>query len=123
LPTSAPLIGTRTRREYVAQIRDEILLLVALGRTMMAPATEIHDVPYERISRKGALLTTAARLTLLLLHRHLLRSRELLDEFLSRVARCVDHTRRRRVFPRRSFKPMPRWGPKDNINDRERSAS
>ena len=52
-------------------VRQEVfalLLFIALSRTLMAVTAEIHDVPYERISQKGALLAAATRFTVLLIH-------------------------------------------------------
>ena len=98
------------------------LLFVALSRTLMAAAAEIHAVPYERISQKGALLATAARLTLLLLYQRPRRARTTFSALIECIARCLDAARRQRAYPRRSFKPRPRWGPNGNNNDRERRA-
>ena len=95
------------------------LLFVALSRTLMAATAEIHRVPYERLSQKGALLATAARLTCLLVHQDPDQARGTLAALLQRIARCLDGPHRERKFPRRSFKPRPRWGPRGNNNDRE----
>lgn len=104
-------------------VRQEVfalLLFVALSRTLMAAAAEIHKVPYERISQKGALLAAATRFTVLLLHRDPDRARQILHGLLQRISRCLDELRRQRSFPRRSFKPRPRWGPNGHIHDPER---
>lgn len=104
-------------------VRQEVfalLLFVALSRTLMAAAAQIHDVPYERLSQKGALLAAANRFTVLLLHHNLDRARDILDELLRRISRCLDARWRRRSYPRRSFKPRPRWGPNGHIRDPER---
>jgi len=104
-------------------VRQEVfalLLFVALSRTLMAAAAQIHGVPYQRLSQKGALLAAAHRFTVLLLHRHPDHARETLTALLRRISRCLDERRRQRAFPRRSFKPRPRWGPNGHIRDAER---
>lgn len=104
-------------------VRQEVfalLLFIALSRTLMAAAADIHNVPYERISQKGALLAAANRFTVLLLHRHPDRARATLDALLQRISRCLDQHRRQRSCPRRSFKPRPRWGPNGHVRDPER---
>lgn len=106
-------------------VRQEVfalLLFVALSRTLMAAAAEVRDVPYERVSQKGAILATAHRITALLLDADPLRARATLDSLLRRIARCLDERRRARSFPRRSFKPRPRWGPNGHVRDPERRA-
>ena len=105
-------------------VRQEVfalLLFVTLSRTLMAAAAEIHQVPYDRISQKGALLAAATRFIVLLLQRPE-RARKTLDALLRRIARCLDELRRNRSCPRRSFKPSPRWGPQGRVFDPERSA-
>jgi len=104
-------------------VRQEVfalLLFIALSRTLMAATAEIHQVPYERISQKGALLAAANRFTVLLLHQDLDRARETLDALFRRISRCLDGRHRQRSYPRRSFKPRPRWGPNGHIHDPER---
>lgn len=104
-------------------VRQEVfalLLFVALSRTLMAAAAEIHDVPYERISQKGALLGAATRFTVLLVHAHPDQARKLLAELLGRISRCLDKYRRRPSYPRRSFKPRPRWAAFGHSHDHDR---
>jgi Transposase DDE domain len=106
-------------------VRQEVfamLLFVALSRTLMAATARIHEVPYERISQKGALLAAANRFTVLLLHREPSRARQILQELLLRISRCLDERRRERSFPRRSFKPASRWGPLGHVRDADRRA-
>ena len=105
-------------------VRQEVfalLLFVTLSRTLMAAAAEIHHVPYERISQKGALLAAATRFIVLLLQRTPERATKTLHALLRRIARCLDELRRDRSCPRRSFKPSSRWGPQGRVFDPERS--
>ena len=105
-------------------VRQEVfalLLFVTLSRTLMAAAAEIHQVPYDRISQKGALLAAATRFIVLLLQRPPERAKKTLDALLRRIARCLDELRRNRSCPRRSFKPSSRWGPHGRVFDPERS--
>jgi Transposase DDE domain len=104
-------------------VRQEVfalLLFIALSRTLMAATAQVHNVPYERISQKGALLAAANRFTVLLLHRHPERARELLRALLLRISRCLDEIPRERSFPRRSFKPRPQWAPNGHARDPNR---
>jgi hypothetical protein len=104
-------------------VRQEVfalLLFVALSRTLMAAAAEVHNVPYECISQKGALLAAASRFTVLLVNRDPARARRALGELLQRISRCLDKYRRRPSYPRRSFKPRPRWAAFGHSHDHER---
>lgn len=104
-------------------VRQEVfalLLFIALSRTLMAAAAETHAVPYQRISQKGALLAAASRFTVLLLRQDPQRARAILAGLLQRIARCLDRQRRPRSFPRRSYRPRPRWGPQGHLRDPER---
>ena len=104
-------------------VRQEVfalLLFVTLSRTLMAAAAEIHQVPYERISQKGALLAAATRFIVLLLERSPERAKKTLYALLRRIARCLDELRRNRSCPRRSFKPTSRWGPQGRVFKPER---
>ena len=102
--------------EGVRQEVFALLLFVALSRILIAAAAQIHAVPYERISQKGALLAAADRFIVLLLHGDTQRARHILQALLTRISRCLDQHKRQRVFPRRSFKPRSRWGPNGNIH-------
>lgn len=106
--------------EGVRQEVFALLLFAALSRALMAAAAEIHQVPYERISQKGALLAAATRFTVLLLQRHPEHAKKTLQALLKRISRCLDELRRHRSCPRRSFKPTSRWGPQGRVFDPQR---
>jgi Transposase DDE domain len=104
-------------------VRQEVfalLLFVALTRTLMATAAEAHEVPYEDVSQKGALLAAAHRFVVLLIHQDTGRARHILAELLLRISRCRDKYRRRPSYPRRSFKPRPRWAAFGHVHDHDR---
>lgn len=86
-------------------------LYVALCRHMIASAAVLKNVPYDDISQKGAILATCAHLTRLLVTSDRRTSERSLLRLLDRIARRLEPKRYNRSFPRRSFKPRPRWGP------------
>jgi len=93
-------------------VRQELfglLLFVALTRHLMASAARIHRVTYVEISQKGAILAVSRRLVDLLLEKHPVHARQLLADLLHRVQSRLDKPRPGRSFPRRSFRPRPRW--------------
>lgn len=95
-------------------VRQEVyamLLYVALTRHLMATASTMHNVAYHEISQKGAILATAGYLTRLLLASDTQTAEHVLHRLLARIARLIEKKRPGRSFPRRSFKPQPRWGP------------
>jgi hypothetical protein len=93
-------------------VRQEVfamMLYVALSRHLMATAAAEHDVPYDEISQKGAILATADYLTRLLTNCNESAAETMLARLLERIARRREPKRPNRSFPRRSFKPRPRW--------------
>jgi len=95
-------------------VRQEVyamLLYVALTRHLMATTSDIHNVAYHEISQKGAILATAGYLTRLLLASDPRTAKHVLHRLLARISRLTEKKRPGRSFPRRSFKPGPRWGP------------
>lgn len=95
-------------------IEQEILaqeLFIVIARFLMATAAEHADVDYHDLSRKSAVLGLAAYIGRICLDDP--RSAATwLPRLLARIARTRDKRRRGRSFPRRSFKPGPRWGPR-----------
>ena len=94
-------------------VKQEILaqaLFVVLARFLQALAAETVDADYSDLSTKSAILGLADYLTRICLDAPF-RSPEWLPRLLIRIARTRDKRRRNRSFPRRSFKPGPRWGP------------
>lgn len=96
--------------EGVKQEVFAFLLYAALCRHLMASAAVLHEVPYNQISQKGAILSATAYLTRILGDLDPRLARRHLTRLLERIARCLEPKRPPRSFPRRSFKPGPRWG-------------
>lgn len=94
-------------------VEQEILaqgIFVTIARFLMLVAAEHIEEPAHVLSTKAAILGLADYLTRLVFDDpdHVLRW---LPRFLERIARTRDKRRPGRSFPRRSFKPGPRWGP------------
>jgi len=103
--------------EGVKQEVYAMLLFFAISRHFMAAAAKLHKVAYRDISQKGAILTVAGCLTRLLLEHRSEHALTLLQEVLIRLSRRLERVRPGRSFPRRSFRPRPRWGPQGRVFD------
>lgn len=104
--------------KHAEGVRQEVfafLLFTVITRTLMSSAADDRNVPYDRISQKAAILAAARALTTLLLDGDPEFTRQLLQSLLSRIASRVDPAFRQRAFPRRSFRPRSRWGPKGHV--------
>jgi hypothetical protein len=88
-----------------------VMLFVAVSRFFAAVAAVEHDVPYDEVSIKGAILSLAAYVTRVMLCTDPVQAKRWLSALLQRVAGAREKRRPGRSFPRRSFKPSPRWGP------------
>ncbi len=84
-------------------------LFVALSRLFMASASQDAEVDLSDLSQKRAILAVAAYLTRLLLLKDRARLERIVGRLLERIARNTDPPRPGRSFPRRSFRPRPRW--------------
>lgn len=95
-------------------VRQEVfalLLFLSLSRHLMASAARLERVSYREISHKAAVLAVGRRVTELLLNSTPRAARAALDDLLRRIASRLEKKRLGRSFPRRSFKPRPRWKP------------
>ena len=111
--------------KYPDGVRQEVfafLLFAAINRSLMAAASKVHSVPYERISQKSSILATARVLTVLLLDAEPERAQGLLAALLAHIASRLDPKHRMRACPRRSFKPRSRWGPHGHVLARAKEA-
>ncbi len=90
-------------------------LFAALARVMLAEASLRHGMPYVESSQKSAMLTLASNLVALLLLDDADASAALLETALRRAVRLRHRKRSRRSYPRRSFKPGPRWNARGRI--------
>lgn len=94
-------------------VRQEILaqaIFVVLSRFLQATAAEIYNDDYHALSKKSAILGLASYVTRLCIDDPENAVRWL-PRLLHRITRTRDAKRPGRSFPRRSFKPRPRWGP------------
>lgn len=98
-----------------AGIRQEIYafaLLACISRSTMADAAEHHDVDPGALSQKAGMLAVCDYLIRLMMppipHSETLCIKKLFQRIVSRL----DPPRPNRSFPRRSYKPTPRWGAK-----------
>lgn len=97
--------------EGVAQEVFAFLLYAALCRSLQAAAVKEHDKPYAEVAERGLFFAVGGALTQLLLGTEENALAERLERLLLRVAHRKTPKRPGRSFPRRSFKPQPRWGP------------
>lgn len=97
--------------EGVEQEVYALLLYVALCRHLMASAAVLHDVPYDELSQKGAILAATDSFTRVLITLNERSAAKHLTRLLERIARRLETKRPNRSFPRRSFKPRARWRP------------
>ena len=96
--------------KYADGIRQEIYalsLFITIARLLMASAAAEQNVEPNDISQKSGLLATAAYITRLCIT---VTETSNITRLLARIARALDPPRPGRSYPRRSFKPQPRWG-------------
>ena len=96
-------------KEGVEQEVLSVALFVGITRYLMAAAAEQHGIAYAEISPKAGVLGTADYVVRLLLLADPDRAPALLSRLLDRIIRTKDPKRPGRRFPRRSFKPVPKW--------------
>ena len=92
-------------------VRQEILasmLFLGISRYLMAAAAEVHDCPLHELSQKASVLGFADYL-LRIFRQNPRLGPALVQRLLARIARHREKHRPRRRFPRRSFRPVPRW--------------
>ncbi len=85
-------------------------LFIAISRHLMAAAAAQCRVPYEELSQKRGMLTTAQRLTDLLLASDPPKAIDLIDRLCLWIASRRAPPRPGRRFPRRSLSRPSRWG-------------
>ena len=95
-------------------VEQEILaqeIFIVIARFLLATAAERVDAKYPDLSTKSAVLGLATYITRICLDDPQ-SAAAWLPRLLARIARTRDKRRPGRSFPRRSFKPWPRWGPR-----------
>ena len=111
-----PYIGQgQFRSKSLVGVEQEIhalVLFLAISRVLMATAAKASGVDYKSISQKSAVLGLADYVTRLFLTSDPDYALSELRALLRRIV-AIDYKRRPdRVFPRVSYKPRRRWGPK-----------
>jgi hypothetical protein len=84
-------------------------LFIALSRLFMASASEEAEMAFPDLSQKRSILAVAAYVTRLFLLKDRARLERIVGRLLERIARNTDPPRPGRSYPRRSFRPRPRW--------------
>jgi hypothetical protein len=114
-----PYIGQgQFRSRTPSGIRQEVhalVLFLAIARLLMATAAEAAGVAYDEVSQKSAVLGLAAYVTRLFLATDPEVADRELHALLERISR-VPYTRRpNRAYPRVSYRPRLRWGPRGRV--------
>lgn len=111
----SPYIGQgQFRSKSPSGIKQEIYALVlflAIARVLMVTAAEVHGVKYDELSQKAAVLGLADYVTRLFLANDPEYALAELQGLLRRISRHRYKRRRRKSYPRVSFRPRLRWGP------------
>ncbi len=100
--------------QYAVGVEQEVYafaLLLALSRSLMASAARVGETPYGELSQKTSLLAVCSYLSRLTLDSAGPEALDFIAALLQRIERTRIPKRPGRAFPRRSFKPRPRWGP------------
>ncbi len=108
-------IGQKQFRSTTAQgVTQEIgaLTLFLAISSLLAEAADDDSIDPDLFpSQKGAVLTLARYLTRILLDSDPDRALAAIERAVRRIQMTLDRRRPNRSYPRRSFKPMPKWGP------------
>jgi len=86
-------------------------LFLSVSRALTAASAQTSDVPYRHIYQKTALLAVADYLTRLLLEDRQDELQAVTARLLGRIAETIVRPRPGRSYPRRSYRPRPRWTP------------
>ena len=88
------------------------LVYWAIARYLLAAAGEIHDVAHAQLSPKAGAIALGDTIVELLLATDHAAARPPILAVLDRLQTARIPYRPDRSYPRRSFKPQPKWGPK-----------
>jgi len=94
-------------------VKQEILaqaLFVVLSRFLMATAARSGEHAYRDLSVKNAILCLSEYITRICITDPRAYHAERLVDLLDRLDKVLNKRRPGRIFPRRSFKPNPKWG-------------
>ena len=114
-----PYIGQgQFRSKSPSGVRQEIhalVLFLAIARVLMATAANSTGVDYDSVSQKSAVLGLATYVTRLFLTRDTDAALRELRALIQRVVSTPYRRRNGRTFPRVSYRPQPRWGPRGRV--------
>jgi len=112
----SPYIGQgQFRSKSAAGIKQEIyalILFLAITRVIMVTAAKAHDTEYDEIPQKASVLAVADYVTRLFLATDTDYALDQLNSLLRRISRHPYARRPGRAYPRVSFRPRLRWGPR-----------
>lgn len=95
----------------IVQEIHALALFLSVSRYLMALAAMVGDKDIDEIGQKAAVLTTADYVVRIFLQDDDGVARQRLRDLLNRIVEYRYRRRPSRSFPRRSFKPTPKWGP------------
>ncbi len=88
-----------------------VALFISIARAFTAAAAEASCTPYQHLYQKTAILSTADSITQLLLEEREGELKDIVGYLVARIARDIVPPRPGRSYPRRSYRPRPRWTP------------
>jgi hypothetical protein len=106
------------RSRMPSGVRQEIhalILFLSIARVVMASAAQSSGEEFDELSQKSAVLGLAAFLTRILLQEDEATAVPQIQALLRRVARSRERPRKRKSYPRVSFRPRLRWGPSGRV--------
>jgi hypothetical protein len=101
--------------EGVRQEMNALALFVSLTRFLMAVVSRREGIPYRNVGQKASVIAVATHLTHILLTEDPDRVVEHAELLFERITWIRAEPRPGRRFPRRSFKPHRKWGPRGRI--------
>jgi hypothetical protein len=88
-----------------------LALFISITRAFTAAAADVSGTPYRHLYQKTAVLAAADCITQLLLEERTNEFNEVVQHLIARIARDIEPPRPGRSYPRRSYRPRPRWTP------------
>jgi hypothetical protein len=94
----------------IVQEIHALALFLSVSRYLMALAAEVGDKDIDEIGQKAAVLATSDYVVRIFLQNDVGVAHQCLRDLLDRILAYRYRKRPNRSFPRRSFKPTPKWG-------------
>jgi hypothetical protein len=95
-----------------------LALFINMTRIFRALAAKDVQQPYEHMTQKASVLAVAAYLTRFLLEKDDQKLARLVRQLVTRVSWNITEPRPDRHYPRRSYKPPPKWTPNGRKGER-----